>query len=154
MASSLDRVVVVAAAAASVAARMRETEEDEAAEVDVTLGPAGAGAEWWSEDMMIATAAKTTNRDASATVVTMARLRRLRRWRARKAGCTRARGRVVLLACSHRASGHDIDTEVPSQFGIGRGGSGTGAQTGSGADTALGSDAGPVANRTTASTFE
>ena len=125
--------------------------------------------------MMTAAATKTTTRDASATVVTKARLRRLGRPRVRKAGWTGSRGSVVWLACSHRASGHDM-VGVRSQFGIGGGStsvagssgavtfggrSGAGAQTGAGGDFAVGpgagaaagSDAGPGAKCTTASTF-
>ena len=71
--------------------------------------------------MITATATNTTNRDASATVVTKARLRRLGRPRVRKAGWTGSRGSGGVLACSHRASGHDVDKGVPSQFGIGGG---------------------------------
>src|SRR5271169_4740356 len=112
MAASLDCVVVVAATAASVAACNRETAEVEAAEVDATRGPPVEGVEWWSEDMMTAAATNTRNRDASATVVTKARLRRLRRPRVRKVACTGERGNVVTLACSHRASGHDIESDV------------------------------------------
>ena len=128
-----------------------------------TRGPAVAGVDWWSEDMMTATATNTTNRDASATVVTKARLRRLRRPRVRKAAWTGSRGSVVWLACSHRASGHDIDSDVRSQFGIGGGRfrSSSGSQTGAGGDfgagpapdAAAGSDAGSGAKCTTASTF-
>ncbi len=119
MASSPERAVVMAAAAVSVAACNRETEEDETAEVDAARGPAVAGVDWWSEDMTTATATNTTTTDASATVVTKARLRRLGRARVRKAGWMASRGSVVWLACSHRASGHDM-VGVRSQFGIRR----------------------------------
>jgi hypothetical protein len=162
IASSLDRVVVVTKAAVLVAACSWEIEEDETAGVDATRRPAAAGVDWWSEDMMTATATNTTTRDASATVVTKARLRRLGRPRVRKAGWTELCGIGVWLACSHRESGHDIDSDVRSQFGIGGGSSnsGSGCQTAAGgafaagpdADTAMGSDAGPGAKCTTAST--
>jgi hypothetical protein len=89
--------------------------------------------------MMTAAATKTTTRDASATVATKARLRRLRRSRVRKAACTGALGSVGSLACSHRASGHDIDSDVRSQFGMGGGlsRSGSGSQAGAGGDFAV-----------------
>ena len=178
MASSLDRAVVVAEVAASVAACNRETAGVETAGVetagvetagvetagvDATRGPAVEGVDRCSEDMMTAAATNTTNRDTSATVVTKARLRRLRRPRVRKAACTGARGSVVSLACSHRASGHDIDSDVRPQFGIGggRSRSGSGSQTGAcgafaagpAVEAAAGSDADPRANCSTASTF-
>jgi hypothetical protein len=163
MASSPDRVVVVAAMAVLVPACNRETAGDETAEVDVVRGRAVEGVEWWSEDMMIAAATITTTRDARATVVTKARLRRLGRSGVAGSTCTGARGSVVSLACSHRASGHDIDWDVRSQFGIGggRSRSGSGSQTGAGgdfvadpaADAATGSDADSDEKCTTSSTF-
>src|SRR5271155_2947459 len=130
-ASSLDRVAVVAAVAVSVAACRRETEEDVTAEVAAARGRGVAGVDWWSEDMMTATATNRTTRDASATVVTKARLRREGPPRVSKTGWTGSRRSVVWLACSHRASGHDMDSDERSQFGIGggRSRSGAGAQT-------------------------
>jgi hypothetical protein len=164
IASSLDRVAVVAKAAVLVAACSWEiTEDDETAGVDAVRGRAVEGVEGWSEEMMTAAATITTTRDARATVVTKARLRRLRRSGVAGATCTAARGSVVSLACSHRASGHDIDSDERSQFGIGggRSRSGSGSQTGGGgdfvvgpaADAGAGSDADSGEKCTTSSTF-
>jgi hypothetical protein len=157
-----------------VAARSWEITEDETAGVDATrrpaaagfdatLRPAPAGVDWWIEDMMTATATNTTTRDASATVVTKARLRRLGRPRVRKAGWTESCRIGVWLACSHRASGHDIDSDARSQFGMGGGWSriGSGPQAGAGGDLAADSAADAVAESvadsgakcTTSSTF-
>jgi hypothetical protein len=110
---------LVSAPMTFVAACNRAASGELTAAVDAVLG--GGLSEWSKRTMVSVTATKTTNRLARTTFVVKARVRWCCWWCAPAAECTGGGGRVVELACSHRASGHDVDADARSQSGIGGG---------------------------------